>query len=996
MADRYVVAAGGNWNDNNTWSATDGGAAGASFPTAADNAYLSNLSGNLVINVTSACLNLDCTKGTGYTGTISSSGQLDIHDSLTLRAGMTMTYAGRIVMRKPSGTATITTGGLALICAITFQSASPSTATFRLADNFTTSNTSTGVLAQVLGTFDPNGKKVTLTSASTVGLTGALTFFDLERIGAANKTCNFQINVGSTVVVTGTLTVTGNSVVNRVLVQTDAAGTQRTLTAAAVALTNVDWMDIAGAGAAAPFTGTSMGDCQGNSGITFDAPVTQTATGTASFTWSTHGWTTRVPLPQDDVVIPNAFVAGRTITVDMSRVGRTITFTCTGNPTLTPNQQFSYFGSWQFAAGMTTTTGFVLTSQGRTPTTFRSNGVSMTLGLAIATPGCDVTLLDALTTSAGLTFRGTNFNDGGFSVTCSAFDMQTANTKILSKSGAWTITGSGASTWVIAAAGTTINDTGSIKFTDATGFDKTFAGAGMTYRDIWLANGGPGRFVFTGNNTFNEFRADAGTTIRCAVNTTQTAATWRVAGSTPSVTDYKFGSLGGGVLMSTPHPVASLTGDLDFRVRVWIDAYGTARVIFFSTRGSASAAEFDWLVESNGTLALSWYSGAGVFQSGGGGTTLTAAGVPTQQLVWLRSTRQNDRGDGKYEVKHYFSAEQVENSVDVTSWTQIGAAVVGAAVASVGATAFVVNYGGSASGNSHGHRFVAGEIRDGIGGSLIVNPKATNHTAGLTMLAGTGETWTVLESAGAFLWTSGCAFGCNTINSFTLAKAGGGLVECSRLWVSRSIASPGSTFYAWDVSIDAGSNSGWTFGTLPIELLAGSFALTGYGITNDQPTNVIIQVRDDLITRLKAGLPSIESRVFAFGELQLEEVAEDDLPAIYVEVADDSAEDVGVNGGSSDDVPNVLEDLDVGYNVYCIVKQGGDAEKLAYALRSEVETALFDSIGARTLDGKVVWLRRQAGANNRDDAIDTNAYSASLRLVGKIRHLDKNPDSFTY
>ena len=39
MADRYWVGAGGNWNSTLKWSASSGGAAGASVPTASDDVY---------------------------------------------------------------------------------------------------------------------------------------------------------------------------------------------------------------------------------------------------------------------------------------------------------------------------------------------------------------------------------------------------------------------------------------------------------------------------------------------------------------------------------------------------------------------------------------------------------------------------------------------------------------------------------------------------------------------------------------------------------------------------------------------------------------------------------------------------------------------------------------------------------------------------------------------------------------------------------------------
>lgn len=76
MADRYWVATGGgSWSAGVTgaWSATNGGPAGASVPTAADNVFFTSLSGTgtATLSGTCACLNFN---STGYTGSISYTG----------------------------------------------------------------------------------------------------------------------------------------------------------------------------------------------------------------------------------------------------------------------------------------------------------------------------------------------------------------------------------------------------------------------------------------------------------------------------------------------------------------------------------------------------------------------------------------------------------------------------------------------------------------------------------------------------------------------------------------------------------------------------------------------------------------------------------------------------------------------------------------------------------------------------------------------------------
>src|SRR5574343_111586 len=62
--------------------------------------------------------------------------------------------------------------------------------------------------------------------------------------------------------VTGTLTIAPPSAVYPIWIKSSVEGTARTLSAAAVSLANVDFMDITGTGTAT-WTGTSLGDCGG-------------------------------------------------------------------------------------------------------------------------------------------------------------------------------------------------------------------------------------------------------------------------------------------------------------------------------------------------------------------------------------------------------------------------------------------------------------------------------------------------------------------------------------------------------------------------------------------------------------------------------------------------------------------------------------------------------------------------------------------------------------
>lgn len=168
---------------------------------------------------------------------------------------------------------------------------------------------------------------------------------DITLNGGATRTVGLLFQTGVTC--TGTLTVNGNSTANRVLIAPTPGTGASTIYAAAVSMSNVDFMDIVGAGAASwnlsAITGGS-GDCGGNSGITFTAGTTHTATGTSGFNWTAIPGASRIPLPQDDVVIPNAFTGVQVITIDMPRIGRNVTFAATWATTAPVISPASYTG----------------------------------------------------------------------------------------------------------------------------------------------------------------------------------------------------------------------------------------------------------------------------------------------------------------------------------------------------------------------------------------------------------------------------------------------------------------------------------------------------------------------------------------------------------------------------------------------------------------------------------------------------------------------------
>lgn len=251
-AARYWVGGTGNTSDAAHWSEMSGGAGGASVPTSANSAVFDAASSTtaytVTVDATFSCLDLNFSAAPSGSGTITFAGSagMTVAGNRTLLASMTYTYTGAMTFSATSGTKVLTQNGVSTPSGTVFNGTG---GTFQLADALTL--TGTAALTRTAGTFDANGKLVTLAGTAhtiTGTFTGASTFASLTRTGTA--VASDSLTLAGDIAATGTLTLTGNSVTNRLLIQSSTLGTPRTITAAAVALTNCDFMDITGAGAA--------------------------------------------------------------------------------------------------------------------------------------------------------------------------------------------------------------------------------------------------------------------------------------------------------------------------------------------------------------------------------------------------------------------------------------------------------------------------------------------------------------------------------------------------------------------------------------------------------------------------------------------------------------------------------------------------------------------------------------------------------------------------
>jgi hypothetical protein len=155
MANRYWVGGTGTWSTTSTtnWSASSGGASGASVPTAADSVFFDQAT-TYTVTLTGALACLDFTVSAG-TVTFTSTGTPSISGSMSLVAGTVWNATG-LVTFTGSGSKTLTTNNVQFSCSITFSTVG---ATWQLQDNLSLKSLLAATLTS--GTLDLNSKTLT-------------------------------------------------------------------------------------------------------------------------------------------------------------------------------------------------------------------------------------------------------------------------------------------------------------------------------------------------------------------------------------------------------------------------------------------------------------------------------------------------------------------------------------------------------------------------------------------------------------------------------------------------------------------------------------------------------------------------------------------------------------------------------------------------------------------------------------------------------------------
>ena len=356
MANRYWVGGTGTWTVSSTtnWSATSGGASGASAPTSADSVFFDQAATYTVTKASVPCLDLTVSAGVV---TISGSGEISVSGSVNViaatvfasGAGLTFvsTVTGKTINISSTNTSTLdltfngAAGGWILTANLTARAiivtrgtfnsgsfainlatlTSPNSQTRAITLGTSTVTLSSTVIPLSLGNFalTYSGASATLIFSGigpTIDTGGNRVFGAVSFTGAPTSNITFQdagdtfaslnfpaaTSLGSVatielpnMTVTGALTISGSaSIVYRYFIKSRTYGTVASISVGTFNITNPDFQDNTIVGEAAPVNGVTriLGNCGNNSGITFSAAKTVYWNLTGSSAWTATAWAT--------------------------------------------------------------------------------------------------------------------------------------------------------------------------------------------------------------------------------------------------------------------------------------------------------------------------------------------------------------------------------------------------------------------------------------------------------------------------------------------------------------------------------------------------------------------------------------------------------------------------------------------------------------------------------------------------------------------------------
>lgn len=501
MADRYWVGGTGTWGTTTTnWSATSGGAGGASVPTAADNVFF-NVNSNVgtgaftvTISGTRTCLNFTVS---GLDGAMTLAGStLNINGNIAVSSTTFSTSSGNSIVITGAAAKTISVASASQFSntsfthsngTITFNSSVTvrywqaggtggivlGSNTFTVATEFYwstgyTINAGTSTVnigGQAIGSSSSSGTPYTFnilnftsTSTNQINTSYNITASSITITSPTSGIRGFRL-LGN--ITTTSLTVTGGSLSSRVIFMGE--GSVRTFSTGSITGAGfTGWGSITFAGGASPWSAPNTVWRMDTSvtGITFNTSTLYWIGGTGNWSdtarWSTSSGGTSsgfVPCPQNPVIFnvnSNVGTGAFTATTSATTLDCCGNFTASGlDGVLTLAGTLRLFGSWTSPATNYSATALLLFNQIGGTHTVNTNGATLTTNFmelvkifdSLAVAPSTIVLGSSMTIGT-INFNNQTLNLNGFTLTCT--DMQSAGStskEIIFNSGTIAITG---------------------------------------------------------------------------------------------------------------------------------------------------------------------------------------------------------------------------------------------------------------------------------------------------------------------------------------------------------------------------------------------------------------------------------------------------------------------------------------------------------------------------------------------------------------------------
>ncbi len=383
---------------------------------------------------------------------------------------------------------------------------------------------------------------ITINFPSGYASVNNLDALDMQGSTINNLTYNGYSVAGSSLIMISDFTVLNNlsllgsnSTNNRLIVRSNTLGTQRTITAANVVASNVDFRDIRGSGAAnwdlSNITGLS-GDAGGNTGITFTPAQPQYfkhTSGAVNWSDSTKWFSDsspritpgRVPLPQDDVYFDaNSFTGTSTLTVNVPRIGRSLDMSQVDDAvTMTLTNNVESYGSHILGDNITPAGIYTKFLMGRDNFLLNLYDKSH-YSINISAVGGTYTNMNNFSLLYGLIGAAGTFDFNDFDT--SMRFIQPINLTLYLGNGVLSFTTVFAEPVFKANPSALYSEGSTIKLIPASGsLNITFTGFNNVFNKVWFSGAHTGSFNITGSNTISELIIDPGRNVSFTAGTTQ-------------------------------------------------------------------------------------------------------------------------------------------------------------------------------------------------------------------------------------------------------------------------------------------------------------------------------------------------------------------------------------------------------------------------------------------------------------------------------------------